>query len=133
MPRPALTDLTRLALLALALLASSPLGARPAQAAGCHVPERPVLGMRHSGHGEARLRAWELADLRRIAPPIVTHLPCPGDVPHSPIVVDVSVMAACTASSDLEPPLDSELTPLGDDAEVIPPAPLRLDRPPRGE
>jgi hypothetical protein len=118
-------------MLALAMLVSSPLGARPAQAAGCHVPERPVLGMQHSSRGEARLQAWEMTDLRQVAPPILAQLPCPGQFPHSPIVVDVSVLAACMTTAGVKAHFDSELIPLGDDAEAIPHRPFRLDRPPR--
>jgi hypothetical protein len=131
-PRPGLSNLSRPAILALAMLVSSPLGTRPAQAAGCHVPERPVLGMRYSSQEGARLQAWDLTEIRRF-PPSLTQLPCPGEIPHSPIVVNASVLAACLATADVEPPLDSELAPIGDDAEAIPPRPFRLDRPPRGE
>jgi hypothetical protein len=89
--------------------------------------------MQHSWKDEARLQAWELAEVRQFPPPILTQLPCPGEFPHSPIVVDVSALAACMATPDFEPPLESEPTPIGDDAEPIPPHPFRLDRPPRGE
>jgi hypothetical protein len=130
-PRPGLSNLSRPAMIALAILFSSPLGARPVQAAGCHVPERPVLKMGLSWSHESRLQAWEMAGIRPVAPPVLTHLPCPGEVPHSTIVVDVSVVAAWTPSPALEPGNPSEVTTAGDGAEARPPRPSRLDRPPR--
>jgi hypothetical protein len=130
-PRPRLSNLSRLAMLALAMFVSSLLGARPVQAASCHVPERPVLGMRYSGNGESVLQAWEMTENHPVAPPILTQVPCSGEVPHSSIVVDVSVVAAGMSMAGFKEPRESEMAPLGDDAEAISPRPYRLDRPPR--
>jgi hypothetical protein len=74
-----------------------------------------------------------MVDLREVAPPILTQLPCPGEVPHLPILVDVSLVAACVAMAECSPPLLSEALPPGDDAEAIPPPPFHVDRPPKGE
>src|SRR5437762_5697683 len=53
---------------------------RPARAAGCHVPDRPVLGTTLSWEQEGRV---ELCFPRAaLAPPVLSHPPCPGEVPH---------------------------------------------------
>ncbi len=125
MPRPGFPNLSRSVLLA--LIALSPLGARPARAAGCHVPDRPVLG---AGF-QSRLSAWELADSVQVAPPIVKRLPCPGEVPHATVVVVLPIAADHAAMTEDEPSLPCRSIVNGDDAEMPPPRASRLDRPPR--
>jgi hypothetical protein len=115
------------------MLVLASLGTGPVQAAGCHVPERAILGVRTAGERDGRTKAWEMADISKIAPPILTHLPCPGEDPHLPVVAELSVVAACLATAEIEPALNSESLPAFDDTKAIPPHPFRLDRPPRGE
>ena len=95
MPRPGPTTLSRPAMLALATLVwfASPLGATSAKAAGCHVPERPVLGMNATGPADDH--AWTMADGVVVAPPVLTRVPCPGETPHGVSRTMAPVGIAC--------------------------------------
>lgn len=106
-------------------------GPRAAQAAGCHVPERPVL---------ARALSWERwqqsgyssADSRLApAPPALLPLPCQGETPT------LQLFASGLVSADLAPGLVLKTSDSGEDVAVESPSRLpipfasRLDRPPR--
>ena len=52
----------------------------PAGASGCHVPDRPVLGIRLSWEGDQGLNLGRTTETQ--APPVLTHPPCSGEVPH---------------------------------------------------
>jgi hypothetical protein len=103
--------------------------ASPARAAGCHVPERPVL---------SRSLSWELWSLgtaspgaAKAAPPAVRRLPCEGETPAQGSPATTFLEPACLAS-DLVVPVP-EIEPLARKTPPTPPAPIspRLDRPPR--
>ncbi len=55
-------------------------GLKPACAAGCHVADRPILQSRFSWERDQSLD--RTASFAAYAPPILTHPPCQGDVPH---------------------------------------------------
>jgi hypothetical protein len=102
---------------------------RPAGAAGCHVPDRPVLGTRLS---------WEIdpdPDFRGTRevqpPPVLTHPPCPGEVPHV-----LGSPSLTTALAHVDPVRLDGSRPAGflriaDDPGRRDPLESRLDRPPR--
>jgi hypothetical protein len=116
-------------ILALAMLAwlVSPLGDRPARAMGCHLIDRPALGIDPPGH----VAAWELLDRVDDAPPVLTRVPCPGESPQAPIVVTVANGAACPTTATVTPRGPSGLLPSAERQAGIEPPPTRLDRPPR--
>jgi hypothetical protein len=132
-PRPSLWNLSRPAVLALAMLVwlSSPMGARPAQAVGCHGPERPVLAMRLSWDRAGRLEAWAMTADRPLAPPVLARVPCPGEVPQVPVASIASIGAAVLAAVEIAPPIRRESLPATDNIGRREPHPHRLDRPPR--
>jgi hypothetical protein len=106
------------------------LGVTPAaRAAGCHVADRPVLGTKLS---------WEQGpsvDLRSpsiaVAPPVLTHPPCPGEVPHVLNASTVTPGPACLVSASFDPSTFSEPLRAGEELEHLQPLASRLDRPPR--
>ncbi len=117
-----------LALTGTLFLVSSP---RTAQAAGCHVPDRPVL---------ARSLSWERwqqdgfspADaLLATAPAAIVPVPCQGETPT------VQSSAGSLAGADLAPdtvleePASREHVALETPSRVPAPITSRLDRPPR--
>src|SRR5262249_33860646 len=125
--------LSRPALLAVAMIAwlSSSIGATPAQAAGCHVPERAVLGSLHSWERHGRRAAWEWTDEVPMAPQVLKKGPCPGEVPHVPVMTIAPTGAALPATADLPPPLGVESLRATDDFATTEPHAFRYDRPPR--
>jgi hypothetical protein len=72
-------------------------GLKPVCAAGCHVPDLPVLQSRFSWERDQGLD--RNASLVVPAPPILTHPPCQGEAPHSPAsssVTGPAMLLACT-------------------------------------
>lgn len=133
MPRPRPTNLTRPATLALAMLVwfALPIGARPARAAGCHLPDRPVLGLDRAERPDRRTPAWALLERGELAPPILTRVPCSGESPNTTVTARVPIVAELPATV-LEGPVSASgrIQPF-DDTDNRDPHPLRLDRPPR--
>lgn len=110
---------------ALLVLAS----ARVARAGGCHVPDRPVLGSRLS---------WEddrIPGLRTtqepLAPPLLTHLPCPGE---APCLFSISITNSGFANVNravFDPSKLFGAISILDETGSLNPLGSRLDRPPR--
>jgi hypothetical protein len=109
---------------------SSSIGATPAQAAGCHVPERPVLDSPLSWGRHGHRAAWELTDEVPTAPRVLTRVPCPGEVPQAPAVTIVAIGPALPLGVRIAPP-PTGLLPTGERIAPMEPRPFRLDRPPR--
>jgi hypothetical protein len=120
-------------MLALAMLVwlSSPMGARPAQAAGCHVPERPIVATPLSWERDDRLEAWAMTEDTPLAAPALTRVPCPGEIPHVPATSTLSIGPALLAAAESASPVRRESLLATDDIASIEPHPHRLDRPPR--
>jgi hypothetical protein len=121
--------LNRLGILVLTGILCSTAAARPARAAGCHVPDRPVLGTRLSWEQEP---SDDLGPtMAALAPPVLTHLPCPGEIPHllSPTTVPPALVGPASAGLDLR--AFSEALRGQESRGHVPPLPARLDRPPR--
>ncbi len=108
---PGRLTLSRLATITLAVLVCSPLGTRSARAAGCHVPERPVLGTRPAWDSERHVEAWAIADAP--APPILKRVPCSAEVPHLPVATPVSTGAADLGAAEYGPAIHSEVAARG--------------------
>jgi len=99
------------------------------QAAGCHVPDRPVLQSRLSwDHDQAFDSSARPVAL---APPILAHPPCQGEIPHVPGSSNFSVDVACLERTGVDPPGRCDLVAMHSPAEHRQPPALRLDRPPR--
>jgi hypothetical protein len=109
------------------LCLSSP--ARPAYAAGCHVPERPILATKFSWDQDTS--RGSVLPLAAQAPPIVAHLPCEKHVPRAVDPPTFPVGLALVESAWLA------AAPVSDVVAVAPapgprePRSSRLDRPPR--
>src|SRR5262245_35293509 len=74
---------------------------RPAEA-GCHAPDRPVLSTRLSWeHDPSQSAGTRLA---ATAPAILTHLPCPGELPHHVSSQSSGLVPAWIAPSRAYPP-----------------------------
>jgi hypothetical protein len=116
-------------MLAMAMLAwlVSPLGDSPARAMGCHVPDRPTVGVDPPDH----ISAWEMLDGGDVAPPVLTRVPCPGETPQAPVVVTVATGAACLSAAMAAPPGPCGSSLAVEDIDGPDPHPFRLDRPPR--
>src|SRR5262249_37347764 len=108
----------------------SPLGGSPSAQAGCHAPDRPVLSMRLS---------WERDDVRSadlgledLAPPILTHPPCPLERPHHSAPSNAAIGPALASHDALtrQLPGHGSLPPF-DLLTRFDPCGSRLDRPPR--
>jgi hypothetical protein len=103
--------------------------AGPARASGCHVPDRPVLGTRLAWEQESVGDPDSRATI--IAPPVLTHLPCPGEVPHNLNSTTVPSGLACLAPVGLDLPAFSEALRAGTVLAHLQVMAARLDRPPR--
>jgi hypothetical protein len=104
-------------------------GLKPTRAAGCHVADQPILQSRFSWERDQTLD--RAAPIAAYAPPILTHPPCQGDVPHfsnPSSVTSPALLPACT------PVQRSRLCGF---LAILPhhlhhqPLAFRLDRPPR--
>jgi hypothetical protein len=121
--------LSRLAMIALAMIVASPFGAGPAHASGCHVPDRPILSTRFTWERDRPVDPAGLIDGQ--APPVLTRVPCSGEVPQLPGSPTGLVAQADRTTTHFDPPTVSEPAIAGDDIVRIDPHPFRLDRPPR--
>lgn len=133
MPRPGPTNLSRPAVLALAMLSwfTLPDVVGSARASACHLAERPALGIDPPGNSTGHVAAWVMPDAIETAPPVLRHVPCPGESARTtadamfPAVL--SGLGTFANPPDIAPP--SRLVP--DDIDRLDPYPFRLDRPPR--
>jgi len=120
----------RVVVVALAWVAVT-LGSRPASAAGCHVRERPVLGLTFSeelGGGHPATPEAH-ADAR---PPAFVPIPCSGETPSSTAGDTPAPPSATRPSADQTPPAPGGVTPPYADRCAKPRLDAeRLDRPPR--
>jgi hypothetical protein len=119
----------RLVLLALAMIVSVPLGDSSARAAGCHVPDRPVLGMPLSWERDQRFESGMIPDHR--APLALTHVPCSGEVPHVLDSTQGAIGPAHVVPGGVAPMTDSLPVLCPDERDSLDPPASRLDRPPR--
>jgi hypothetical protein len=107
-------------------------GPRPAQAMGCHAPERPVLGLSFSGDRERRPTpepltiAAERTDSRAFVP-----VPCSGDVPGSTPVMALPLVALTSAPLVFGRSLACRFVREEPGCSPSFPFVSRLDRPPR--
>jgi hypothetical protein len=104
---------------------------RPARAAGCHVPDRPVLGTKSAWEQEPGLELGSTTT--PVAPPVLTHPPCSGEVPHAPNASSATLEAACVGlvAADLDAAGRPEALRARDELGDLEPRAFRLDRPPR--
>ncbi len=130
MPWPGPRNLSRPALLAPALVVWL-WSAMPAQAAGCHVPERPVLATPLSWERDGRTAAWAMTDDGPVAPHVLTRVPCPGEVPQVPVMTTVNAGQAILAPVEIAPSIGCESLVAVVNLATITPHFSRLDRPPR--
>jgi hypothetical protein len=101
----------------------------PAFAAGCHVADRPVLKSTLSWERDPNFHVVTPPLVQ--APPVLSHPPCQGEIPH---VLESSLVtngAACLDRSLVEPPPLSEPIQGRPRREHRQPPALRLHRPPR--
>src|SRR5205814_3448428 len=102
-----------------------------ARAAGCHVPERPVLAQTLSWDRWQKAQETHASHGAMPASPAVVPLPCQGEVPTLPPVSSLPMAAAPTPATEHVALALEGLVP----ADALPriPSPLafRLDRPPR--
>jgi hypothetical protein len=104
-------------------------GLEPVHASGCHVPDRPVLQSRFSWERDQSLDRNALLVVH--APPILTHPPCQGEVPHLPdssSVTGPAVLLACTHFDPLRVSCGLAILPHQLQCQ---PVVIRIDRPPR--
>lgn len=102
---------------------------RSARAAGCHVPDRPVLGTKSSWEQEPGLELGSVTT--QVAPPVLTHPPCSGEVPHAPNGSNPTTEAACLVTAEADPAGRIEALRAGEELGDLEPLASRLDRPPR--
>jgi hypothetical protein len=102
---------------------------RPARAAGCTAHERPVMNFALSWEAD---QTTELSPSELIrVPPILTHLPCGGELPIAPGSSLLPAVAALIGDSALTRPDDCGLLFSHISTDHCQPTSLRLDRPPR--
>lgn len=133
MPRPGPRNLNRPSIFALAMLVgfALPIAARPARAAGCHLPDRPVLGLDQAERSDHHTPAWALLGRGDLAPPILTRVPCPGETPRTTVIATglsgaAGLVGAVTTFDGPPCPFVAF-----ENIELLDPHPSRLDRPPR--
>ena len=131
--RPGPTFPNRLAMIALAILAwlATPVGSSPVRAAGCHVLDRPVLGIDLPGQADRHIAAWEMTEFDEVAPSILERVPCPDETPQIPATIATAIWAASLPAMALEPDSPSGLLQAIEDIESLDPHPFLLERPPR--
>jgi len=127
--RPGLIPLNRFEVLVLMGILSVLVAARPARASGCHVADRPVLGAALSWEQDQRLNLGVSAGPR--APHVLTHLPCPGELPDRLVISVLNADLACLSTDGRGPLALSESLRDPHQIERIEPLGCRLDRPPR--
>jgi hypothetical protein len=104
-------------------------GAKPVGAAGCHVPDRPVLGTRLSWEIDSDLDVKGTREAQ--PPPVLTHPPCPGEVPHRLVPPRADNGSAHLDRSSFDPLDLPGFLRILDDPAHLGPHRGRLDRPPR--
>lgn len=129
MARSVRTNLCRVFAVMLAVGASNCWGVQVCLAAGCHVPDRPILQSRFAWDYDQApgLNPWTVA----VAPPVLTHLPCQGEIPHVLDSFSFTVDAACLERTGADSPGQSDPLAMHSPGAHRQPPPLRLDRPPR--
>lgn len=119
----------RAVVLSLLGLGSCTLGARPAAAMGCHVPDRPVFDLVMPG--ELAIRLDGMSTIDQLPAHQVRPQPCPGELPEpsvrplsAPLVTESPPTARVPDRVSRPPVLEPALEP---------PLrhPSRIDRPPR--
>ena len=103
--------------------------AAPAGASGCHVPDRPVLGSRLSWEEDHGLNLGTTTETQ--APPVLTHPPCSGEVPHQLSSASWNNGFANVDHARFDPSAMSGSLRILDDVGSVNPFGSRLDRPPR--
>jgi hypothetical protein len=102
---------------------------RDSRAAGCHVPDRPMPTSKLPWELEL---ATDLATAPPVqVPPILTHPPCPGEVPRLLEPTGVFSAAQTHQRIGLDPAGLSQSVPVHDPSDRSQPPSNRLDRPPR--
>ncbi len=101
----------------------------PAGAAGCHVPDRPILGTRLSWEDDQGVGlSWMMEPH---VPPVLTHPPCSGEVPHFLVSITWSIAFAEIAPARSDPSAISGSLSVFDDVGSLCSLGSRLERPPR--
>lgn len=133
MPRPGPTNLSRPAVLALAMLSwfTVPGAVGSARASACHLPERPALGIDPPGDSSRHVAAWEMLGASETAPPVVRHVPCPGESARTTAVAMFSAVLSGLGTFANPPDIAPRSRLVPDDIDRLDPHPFRLDRPPR--
>ena len=104
-------------------------GARPSYAAGCHVQDRPVVQLSLSWEKPQKIDPQAPSGI--LAPPVLTHVPCGGEIPLAP-GSDARPLGAILIENSPRPLLSrSGLLLDRTEADHAQPSSLRLDRPPR--
>jgi hypothetical protein len=105
------------------------IGARPSQAAGCHVQDRPVVSGTLSWEARQEI-APETAQVSP-PPPVLTHTRCGDEIPLASPSSNLPVVAALFEASNYAPPDFSVGPVIYTRPEHIQPTAIRVDRPPR--
>ena len=103
--------------------------ATDSRAAGCHVPDRPVLGGKLSW--ESNLSRDLNGAAPALAPPVLTHPPCEGESPTLLESAGEAPAADWRPQIDLDSPGRSTPVICRSPAHRRQPPGIRLDRPPR--
>ena len=104
-------------------------GARTARAAGCHVADRPLLALTPTWERELAINLGSAPPV--LAPPVLTHPPCQGEVPRLLEPAGTAAAASWEELVAIDRPARSPLIPAGPPCAYCQPLTLRLDRPPR--
>lgn len=133
MLRPGPTITSRPAILALAFLVwlASPIGASRARASGCHLGDRPVLGVDRTDSLERLDVVLGISVATIDAPPILTGIPCPVESAHVSPITTLAAEAARLPSRLAIPRTPSGTCLPVIETDFLDPFPCRLDRPPR--
>src|SRR3954454_4920335 len=102
-----------------------------ARAAGCHVPERPVLAQTLSWDRWQTAQEAHAGPGLRTASPAVAPLPCQGEVPTLPSVASIPMAAAPAPAAERVALALEERMPAETPPRIPSPLAFRLDRPPR--
>ena len=104
-------------------------GARTARAAGCHVADRPSLALTPSWERDLAINLGNAPPV--LAPPVLTHPPCQGEVPRLLEPAGTAAAANWEVRVAIDRPGRPPLMPAEPLCEYCQPLTLRLDRPPR--